>query len=284
MSNVQCKKLKSTCSKCGWKNTTPRVEICQECGQSLRCTRWAVSGYTLCTSHGGPVPSRNFFGSGTIKTGARDSMPLMRLAARYNKMQENGQLLSNRAAVDIIDVRIRQLAERIDENDTPERMKALYSMWGKYMQAVKGGDEINKIMLMGKISEEFDKVYHDYESWSQMLEVLEYRRKMTETEVKILKEIKAVITVEDMYDILAKVLAVLLRMFKGDPKKLKEVKYEFAKITGERIDVSGEPLDEYDRGGGGEVGSPEGFGEVDSQQLLHSGDEERSEVEGEDRP
>lgn len=210
-------------------------------------------------------------------------MALMRLAARYAEMQKSGQLLSNRAAVDIIDVRIRQLADRIDDNDTPERMKALHSLWGKYLQAVKIGDEINKVLLMGQISAEFDSVYHDYMSWSQMFEALEYRRKMTETEVKILKEIKAVITIEDMYDMLAKVLAVLLRMFKGDPQKLKEVKYEFAKIAGERIDVAGKPLDEYDRGGGGEVGSPEGFGEVDSQQLLHSGDEERSEVEGEDR-
>jgi hypothetical protein len=283
VSNVKCKQITKTCRQCGWKNTTPRVESCAECGESMRCTHWAVSGYALCANHGGPVPSKNFFGKGRITTGAGDSFPMMRLAAKYNEMRKNGNLLSNRAAVEIIDVRIRQLAERLDNADSPQRIIALYKLWGELDSAFQRGETAQVIILHKLMSDEFEKVHTDYMAWTQMFEALDYRRKMAESEVKILKEIKAVITYEDMYEILAKVLAVLIRMFKGDPKKLKEVKYEFAKITGERSDLAGSPDDEDDFGGGGEVGSTEGYGDVDSTQLLHSGDEERSDLEGEDR-
>lgn len=280
MPNVKCKHLTSTCRKCGWKNTKPRVESCAECGEDMRCTHWAVSGYTMCANHGGPAPSRGFFGKGRITTGAGDSFPMMRLAAMYNKMRKDGPLLSNRAAVEIIDMRIRQLAERLDDAETPQRMIALYKLWGQYEAAIDEDNKTAQIVLRKRISKEFENVHTDYMAWSQMFEALEYRRKMSESEVKILKEIKAIITAEDMYQMLAKAMAVMIRLLGNDPKKLKELKYEFAQITGERSDLAGSDDDEDDGRGRGEVGSPAGHGEVDSQKLLHTGDEERSYIEG----
>jgi phosphoenolpyruvate carboxylase len=257
------------------------MESCAKCSEDMRCTHWAVSGYTLCTNHGGPVPSRGFFGKGRITTGAGDSFPMMRLAAKYNEMQKNGNLLSLRGAIEIIDMRIRQLAERLDDAETPQRMANLYKLWAEFDLAIERSDTMAQSLLRKKISDEFEKVHTDYMAWGQMFEALDYRRKMSEGEIKILKEIKAVITYEDMYQMMAKVLAVLIRMFKGDPKKLKEVKYEFAKITGERSDLAGSDDDEDDWGGSGQDGSPGGSGDVDEAKLLYPGNEEPPSFEGE---
>lgn len=206
---------------------------------------------------------------------------MMRLAAKYNEIQKNGNLLSNRAAVEVIDVRIRQLAERLDESETPQRMANLYKLWSDFEVATERSDTTAQAVLRKQISDEFEKVHTDYMAWGQMFEALDYRRKMSESEIKILKEIKAVITYEDMYQMLAKVLAVLIRMFKGDPKKLKEVKYEFAKITGERSDLVGSDDDQDDWGGSGQDGGAGGSGHMDEAKLLYPGDEEPPSFEGE---
>jgi hypothetical protein len=100
---VRCKRNLKKCRTCGWKAEGKRPSVCPECGGDMRCGKPAVAGYTLCTFHGGPVPARNFYGTGSMSTGSGSSFKLTRLAARYNEIQKNGSLLSNRAAVDIID-------------------------------------------------------------------------------------------------------------------------------------------------------------------------------------
>lgn len=203
----------------------------------------------------------------------------MNLAARYNEMQKNGRLLSNRAAVEIIDVRIRQLVDRLDENETPQRVANLYKLWGNYVAALDADMVTEAAVCKRQISEEFDKIHTDYLAWSQMFEALEYRRKMTESEVKILKEIKAVITYEDMYEMQAKVLAAAIRVVGDDPRKLRQLQYEFAKIAGES-GGTGFSDDEDDQGGGEPGRGEERSRILDEEKLLHPGDEEPPYIEG----
>lgn len=281
MSNVKCKWIKKKC-KCGWPNTSPRLETCQSCGQGMRCDNWAVSGYALCSNHGGPVPSRNFYGRGNFVNGSGSSFGISRLASKYLKQIKDGRVLSNRAAIEIIDERVRQLVDRIDQNEAPERMQRLHDLWQEYKQALENNDTVGKVLAFGSMDSEFKKIYHDYKAWEQMFEALDYRRKMVEGEVKILKEIKAFISAEEAYQMNAKVLAAVMRVVGDDPQKLKQVQYEFARIVGESSDIIS--TDDWDDGGGsGEVGSPEGSSDVDSQKLLHTGDKERSDIEGQDR-
>lgn len=210
-----------------------------------------------------------------MTTGSGSSFALTRLAARYNQIQKNGPLLSNRAAVDIIDQRIMQLADRIDENDMPERVKLLYGLWQEYSEALNSGRSTEAAIARGKMDEAFEKVYHDYMAWQQMFEALDYRRKMVEGEVKILKEIKAIITIEDARDLQIKLLAAVMRVLQDDPKKLKQVQYEFARITGDVSDTVAEEYVDDDEGGDGAGGGEAGFGDVDQAEFLYPGDEER---------
>ena len=218
-----------------------------------RCEKYAVRGYTRCDSHGGPVPSRDFYGRGTMTTGSGSSFPIMRLAAKYNDLRKNGQLLSNRHAVEIIDDRIVQLAERIDLNDAPDRMKKLSDLWKEYLDELGKGRSVESMVIRNQISDEFDKAYHDYMAWQQMMSAFDLRRKMVETEVKILTQIKGIISIEDAYELSAKMLAAMVRVVGDDPKKLKKVQYEFARIIGESSDNVAEGHVEEDWGDRGEA-------------------------------
>lgn len=205
--------------------------------------------------------------------GNRSSFPLVRLAAKYRQMVNDGSVLSNRKAIDIIDTRIVQLLDRINVDEAPERVTKLFNLWGEYKAARDDRRMEEALALSGKLDEEFDKVYHDYHAWKQMFDALDLRGKTVEREVKILGQIKALITVEQAYEMAAKMLAASMKVIGDDPRKLKELQYEFVKLTGERSDLTLEDGDTDDWGSGGPGGSEEGPGDVDQEELLHPRDE-----------
>ena len=75
------------------------------------------------------------------------------------------------------------------------------------------------VKIEAALDAEFEKAYHDYAAWKQMFEALALDSKMVESEVKIVKEIKAIITAEDAYELSAKLLAAVMRVV-DDPKKI----------------------------------------------------------------
>lgn len=238
----------------------------------MGCGKKAVDGYTLCIQHGGPVPSRNFYGKGSMNTGSGSSFPLMRLAAAYNKQLSNGVVLSNRAAIDIIDIRIKQLLDRVDVEEAPNRVAKLYELWEEFKGTTAG--TTNYTLAKKALDDAFERVYHDYKAWEQIFEALDLRGKTAEREIKALREIKAIMTAEDGYQLAAKMLAAVIRVIGDDPKKIKQVQYEFSRLIGESSDLATERHRE-DVGGSGEtVGGKEGFGDMDKEELLYSRDQE----------
>lgn len=209
----------------------------------------------------------------------------MKLAAKYNEIQNNGQILSNRSALEVVRTRIKQLAERIDLNDAPERMSKIAKMWKEFQRERLIGSQMEAEKIAATIDREIEAAYHDYASWQQMFSALDLDRKLVESEMKVIKEIKAIMTVEDGYELSAKLLAAVIGVLKDDPdrsKKLKRIQYEFTRIIGERPGSS--PYDSEDDGSDdwGSVGAviDGGPGEVDRAQFLDPGNERRPEAEG----
>ena len=216
--------------------------VCPKCGTNRDpCGRQAVPGYRFCPYHGGPNPKNNFYGlGGKFVTGEKSQFPLTRLAAKYNDMQRNGKLLSNRASLDVVRDRIRQLAERIDMNEAPDRLANIRELWIDYK---KNKNTMDEIMCMKLLDEEFERAYHDYAAWKQMFEAIDIDRKLVESEVKIIKDIHAVLTVEDAYELTAQLLGAIISTTQGmenipDSVKLhflKRIQYEFTRIVGDRL-------------------------------------------------
>lgn len=209
-------------------------------------------------AHGGPVPARGWYGNGkAIVTGEHSQFQIARLASKYNELTENGRFLSNQQSMEIIRTRIRQLAERIDLNEAPDRLAKLRDLWEDYSKASGKGDHLEALKVKVEIDNEFEAAYHDYMSWQQMFEALDLDRKMVESEVKIAKDLKAILTAKDAYELAAKLLAAIIEAatslildtnLRG--KFLKRIQYEFARLIGDR---SGTEDSSGPDGGGGEV-------------------------------
>lgn len=164
-----------------------------------------------------------------------ERFPLLKLAEKYRKMQRDGRLLSNRSSIEIVRGRIEQLAQRIDFNEAPDRLERLQKLWTEFRETQNGAD---KIVIQHQLDEEFEKAYHDYAAWQQMFQAIDLDRKLVESEVKVVEKIKAILTAEDAYELVAKILAIILRVFPEDPRKLRQVQFEFMKLVGDQpIDI-----------------------------------------------
>lgn len=168
-----------------------------------------------------------------MTTGAGSSFPLTRLAAKYNEMKKDGKILSNRHSIDIINHRVGQLVERIDLNDAPDRLNQLHKLWQKWKLFKGSGDEIKALQTQQQIDAQFDAAREDWMAWEQMFNALDLSRKMVESEVKIAKDMQAILTAEDAYELVSQLLASVISIV-NDPNLLKQIQHEFVKIVGDK--------------------------------------------------
>lgn len=159
------------------------------------------------------------------------SMGLKDIAKKYQVILRNGAVMSNRHSVDLIDQRVLQLLERVDHGDVPERMGALYSLF-QDVKAAQGKNEAEMYAALSAMDNVFESVYHDYKAWEQIVEILDMRRKLIDSEIKVVKDLKAILTAEQAKNLVGKLLAVCLEEVK-DPKALRRINYRFSKLIGE---------------------------------------------------
>jgi len=159
------------------------------------------------------------------------SMGIRDIAKKNLQIMRNGAVMSNRHAVELLDARVQELLERIDHDDAPERMATLYSLF-QDVKAAQGRNEAAMYAALSAMDIEFEKAYHDYEAWKQIMEILDNRRKMIDSEVKVIKDMKAILTAEQANSLVGKLLAVIIDEVK-DPKMLRRINNKFARLIGE---------------------------------------------------
>lgn len=206
------------------------------------CGRPAVKDFSECQDHRGPNPNKGQYGMQSDL----DKFPLVKLAQIYRKMITDARVLSVRASIEVVRGRITQLAERIDFNDAPDRMYRLDKLWREYVDANERKADSEVKVLEHQITAEFDKAHEDYAAWQQMLQALDLDRKLVADEVKIVKEMHAILTAEDARDLVAKMLSIVLRVFGEDRKGLRQVQYEFVRLIGDHPDTNLPPMDDED--------------------------------------
>jgi hypothetical protein len=239
-----------------------------------------VQGWNWCGAHGGPNPDHGWYGQGgNIVTGKQSHYPLVRLSAKYGEMQKDGKLLSNRDSLAIVRHRIQTLLERIDLNEAPDRLAKIARIWDKFRTADRLKDNLSMIEAKAEMDDLIEQATTDYVAWKQMFDALDLDRKLVESEVKIIKDMHAIMTMEDAYEFQAKLLNSIVTTVNYMPithevrvQFLQRIQYEFTRLIGESPD----------RGLGASSGEDDDSGSdiLDGEGISDPGDEERPEAEG----
>lgn len=177
--------------------------------------------------------------------GSHSQFPLVKLAARYNEMRKEGRLLSLRGTLEVVRHRITVLAERIDLNEAPDRLAVLSKLWEKFRQQEQNGNSVEAVVTKREIDTAFAAAREDYAAWQQMFDAIDLDRKLVESEVKIIKEIRATLTAEDAYKLTAQLLGIIIETVNAHSELtpetksdlLKRIAYEFTKLVGDGINT-----------------------------------------------
>lgn len=198
--------------------------------------------------------------------------PDIELADKSQAIQNSHLVLSNRKDMELVRYRIGQILERIDAREAPDRLERLTKLWEKYTDAVKNGMKIESSKIMLELDKEFSKARTDFASWQQIFDAIELDRKLVESEVKVLKDMKAIMTAEDAHELAAKLLSIIVESIQRSDILPEQKSQLIGSISFEFTRLVGEQTDRRSRGSTGE-GSGARPGGVDREPVYDPGDQ-----------
>jgi len=223
----KCTGKNRRCRKCGRKYPKSEIELweCPECGENRKCTQNAITGTTKCKQHGGK--SLKGISSPSLKTGKYSKFLPDKLAARYQEIMDDNELLTLKNEVHLIDTRLTEILENIQNDDTKTLWIDLQSSFERYKNAYN--DERRSIELnnLEQIIETGSKVYHQ---WNEIYLVLEQRRKLVESERKRYLEMQQMISSDRLMLLVSTLLGVIKENVK-DRETLNIISTEFRRLT-----------------------------------------------------
>lgn len=203
-----------------------------KCGAKTRkpghppCEAWAMEGRDRCRMHGGGSP-RGMDSPQTIHGRYSKDLPT-HLAARFKASMDDPDVLNLTSEIALLDSRIGELLGRVYTGESGQfwrELKALFKQWDNTRDA----DE--KEELLGQIRWIINEGHLDTVSWDELMERVEQRRKLSESEAKR-REKMGVMVQADEAMLMATALAGVVRRHVDDPETLRAINRDFALIYG----------------------------------------------------
>lgn len=155
------------------------------------------------------------------------------LLDRYQHAEQDPHLISLRAEVVLVDVRISQLLETIGEHGGTSALKAIRARLQEFKDCGRKGDKAlgSARLALQKLEDEIDAAMTAALTWDELRETIDLRRKLTETETKQLKDLQQMISIAQMTAAMGRLLEAVTRHV-ADPITLRAVHQEFLRLVG----------------------------------------------------
>jgi hypothetical protein len=184
--------------KCGAKNR-----------QGEPCQRWALAGRTRCRLHGGKSlagPSCPQYRSGRYSAYVPE-----RLRARYEQAEGDTELLSLRSEVALVDARLVDLLSRVDTGESGQLWTDLKKAHQEFKVAKRGEDVARMQTTLARVEQLIDGAVQDHVAWAEIGELIEQRRRLTESEAKRLVTLQQMLTAAEAMALVHRVTDIIAR-------------------------------------------------------------------------
>ena len=173
-----------------------------------RCQLWATPNSAVCKWHGSRSPrgraSGNYKGRGYSK-----DLPT-RLAEKYEEAANNPELLSVRGEVAVIELRFRELLQRIATGDVGALWRDLAAAKGEFLKAQSRQD----IPAMGRALEVvntlIDQGAQDWALWDAIGKEAERLARLRQVEHKRLVDMQQMMSAEQANMLLGAIVSLLM--------------------------------------------------------------------------
>ena len=194
-----------------------------------QCRRRAVNGSTKCQVHGGVTPRG--IASANFKTGKYSKYLPTGLLDAYNDVQSDENLLSIRGDVELLDVLIRSKLVNLDTGESAAHWDALLKQIIKARRAYKSEDYGGLEEQLDEMEALADKRRLHYATEQEITAQLEQRRKMVDTENKIILSKENAITNEQAM-LLVSALLASVKANVSDATALNRIQADFIQYVG----------------------------------------------------
>lgn len=160
------------------------------------CRRWAIPGKTKCKFHGGA--SLSGIAHPNFKHGKYSRYLPARLSERYQNARTDKDLLSLRDDIAVTEARISELLEKIDTGESGEVWKKLGVAGNAFQEAYATGNTDKLLAAVENIRVLVKDGQAETSLWLELQTLQEHRRKLTETENKMLIAKQQMISVEQL--------------------------------------------------------------------------------------
>lgn len=178
-----------------------------------------------CRMHGGTAPVS--IASPHFQHGRRSKYLPARLLDRYHEAASDPDLLAVRDEIALLDMRLNELLEQVDTGEAGELWMTAQAAWLAYLRKRDTVQERDAQRLLDQIIERGATAF---QSWAEIHQVIEQRRKLSETEQKRLVTMQQMVTVEQAMSFVA-ALQTSVRKHVTDTAALRAIAADMAMLA-----------------------------------------------------
>jgi len=149
--------------------------------------------------------------SGLYKHGRYSRFIPSRLLARYRDAEEDAELTSLRSELALVDARLADLLARVDTGESGARWWALMKAHRAFRHAKASGDVGRMQAALAGLELHLEAGTHDYAAWKSIIELIEQRRKLAESETRRLATLQQMISAEQAMLLMGVVVDIITR-------------------------------------------------------------------------
>jgi hypothetical protein len=174
-----------------------------------QCRNAALRGVAVCRMHGGKTPR----GAGSVhfKDGRYSACLPVRLAAHYDEATHDPELLELRRDIALTDARMIDLLQRVDTGESGQLWRQAQAAMARFRRERAKGNIEAMQWALARIEQLITEGVEDYAAWQEVMDLIEQRRKLVESEQRRLTMAHASLTSEQAMTLLAQVVAAIQR-------------------------------------------------------------------------
>jgi hypothetical protein len=144
-----------------------------------------------------------------LKTGRYSKFLPTRLAAEYERAAHDPELLALRHELAVVEVRINDLLSRVDTGEAGGLWRQARAAWQTVKQARAEKRPLKQARAAVELDGLLEQAIGDDAAWHDILQLIEQRRKLVESEAKRLAAMQQMMTTEEAMLWLGAVVAIL---------------------------------------------------------------------------
>ena len=153
------------------------------------------------------------------------------LADKYQLALDDPDYMSMRHEMALTETRLMQLLDSLSSEAPSTHWRKMIVAFAQFKKAQKEGNEAVIAQTYTQMDEILESGYGDEKAWNGILEAMEIKRRLVETEAKSMERLNQTMTVDQAMAFLGTVVSII-RLHVNDPVALANISRDLQRMTG----------------------------------------------------